>query len=148
MVTPSGKLELIDLSRLRDWPIGYDLSRLSTMLRLRLALADEQEDWFPESLARCYCEPVANIDAQIEPESSLCPAAVYCDQAFRGFLETVDSEHRPRLEFGYRLGVLWDLVKVISYIDISPFKRVWATLECLRLKRRLEADLSKVTNAP
>jgi hypothetical protein len=132
---------LIDLARLGPWHIGYDLSRLALMLRLRLLNVIGQQDWLPEGLEQWLSESPASTDENISPDSQLCPEAAYCDQQFRLYLGELDSEYRDNVAYGYKLGTLWDLIKVISYQDISPYKRVWALIECWKLKKRLAADL-------
>lgn len=134
----------IDLARLGSWPIGYDLSRLALMLRLRLTDSSGNQDWLHDSLERWYSEPVALIDQQIDVESALCPEAVYCDQQFRTFLQESPESYRDLLAFGYKLGTLWDLIKIVSYQDISPFKRVWTFLESWRLMHTLASCKRKL----
>jgi hypothetical protein len=137
MVLPDGTPRLIDLSRLGPWPVGYDLARLSLMLRLRLMGARGQQDWLPDYLSAWYGEPVASVENTSHAGTPLCPEAAYCDQQFGEFLASVPAAHAGHLAVSYKLGTLWDLLKVISYQDISPFKKVWAALECWRLKSEL-----------
>jgi hypothetical protein len=125
---------LIDLSRLGPWPVGYDLSRLALSLRLRLTDADGRRDWLPQNLKTWLLEPAAEIDKIRDPVGSVCSEAVYCEQQFRLFLEGLPGEFRETLARGFHLGSLWDLIKFVSYQDISPFKKMWALLECWRLK--------------
>lgn len=129
---------LIDLARFGSWPIGYDLSRLALMIRLRIVDASGHSDWFPESFEKICCESVALIDGPVDINAALCPEAVYCDQSFYQYLDTVPARFRGLLSYGYKLGTLWDLIKIISYQDISPFKRMWALLETWELKNRLD----------
>src|SRR5205085_1056614 len=76
---------LIDLSRLKHWPVGYDLARLSLMLRLRLVDVDRHEDWLPDKLDRWQSEPIAYLDQPQDPKKSLCPESAFCDQQFYHF---------------------------------------------------------------
>jgi hypothetical protein len=137
MVLPDGTPRLIDLARLGSWPVGYDLARLSLMLRLRLMGTRAHQDWLPDHLGAWYGEPVATVDGISHAGTPLCPEAAYCDQQFGEFLASAPAAHAGHLAVSYKLGTLWDLLKVISYQDISPFKKVWAALECWRLKSEL-----------
>jgi hypothetical protein len=139
MVLADGTSRLIDLSRLGSWPIGYDLARLSLMLRLRLMSSRGQQDWLPDDLAAWCGEPVASVEETVHRGTPLCPEAAYCDQEYRKFLLS-QADHVSQLVLSYKLGTLWDLIKVISYQDISPVKKVWAALECWRLKYEILAS--------
>lgn len=142
IVAKDGSPILIDLARLGIWPVGYDLSRLSLMLRLRLVDWKGSDDWFHFGLPKWIAEPTGLF----EPVSSdaICMASVYCDQRFGEFTSGLDESLRLVVEYGYRLGTLWDLLKVISYQDASPYKRMWAMIEAWRLKIRLEEDLELI----
>jgi hypothetical protein len=129
---------LIDLSRLGRWPIGYDLSRLSLMLRLRLLDADGHRDWLPDGLRQWSQESVARLDRDSASNHYLCPEGQYCDDQYRLFLKDVGEPYNNTLALSYKLGTMWDLMKVISYQDMSPYKRVWAFIECWKLKGNLE----------
>jgi hypothetical protein len=117
---------------------GYDLARLALTLRLRLVDRAEQQDWLPFGLTDWLEEHVADIAADSEP-SGTCPAAMLCDERFRKFVERAPERDREILRHGYRLGSMWDLVKVVSYQDASQFKRLWALLELDRLATALGA---------
>jgi hypothetical protein len=132
---------LIDLSRLGQWPIGYDLARLALMLRLRLMSAHIHEDWFPDSLATWSSESVCRLDRDSDSNDIRCLEAQYCDSQFQRSLEVLDVENQRMIQYGYRLGTLWDLIKIGSYQDISPFKRVWAFIEAWKLKTTLERHM-------
>lgn len=131
---------LIDLSRLGPWHVGYDLSRLALILRLRLLDAIGQKDWMPERLEKWISESLVCIDKEIIPDSKSCPEGVYCDQQFRLYLSDLAPKQKDNIAYGYKLGTLWDLIKVISYHDISPYKRIWALVECWRLKNVLTSE--------
>lgn len=143
LVRRSQKVEavLIDLARLGPWHVGYDLSRLALILRLRLLDVAGQKDWMPEGLERWVEESLVCIDEEIAPDSKSCPEGVYCDQQFRRYLGDLPPEHRDDIAYGYKLGTLWDLIKVVSYHDISPYKRIWALIECWKLKNTLTSEL-------
>jgi hypothetical protein len=78
------------------------------------------------------------IDKRADIESASCPQAVYCDQAFRDVMLAHPTRERKILARGYTLGTLWDLIKILSYFDLSPFKKAWAMLACWRLAKRLQ----------
>jgi hypothetical protein len=134
IVGSGSDFSLIDLSRLGPWPIGYDMCRLGTMLRLRLMSSKERDDWFPDHLHEWTEE--LTLQTRIPPESSLCPEGAYCDRAFLTFAET--THNTAELMDVYNAERIWDLYKVISYQDISPFKRIWALLYCWRLLQELK----------
>lgn len=140
LIRSDGAPILIDLSRLGPWPIGYDLSRLALMLRLRLIGSAGHQDWLPDYLKQWYDHSVAFVDLDIDPKSSLCPPGAYCDQQFRNFVLKAPTEHQPLLTRVYKIGTMWDLIKVVSYQDVSPYKKIWSLLECWRLGRALTAE--------
>jgi hypothetical protein len=136
---------LIDLSRLGQWPIGYDLCRLALMLRLRLMDAHKQADWLPDGLVRWAGEPVAYLNGDEKSHPVLCLEAKYCDFQFKKFLEGVTNpENKKLMAYGYKLGTLWDLIKIVSYQDVSVFKRVWAFIEAWKLKRTLTHEIENL----
>jgi aminoglycoside phosphotransferase (APT) family kinase protein len=136
LITSSEDIVLIDLARFEDWPPGYDLSRLALLLRLRLIDRTGHEDWLPYRLSNWQAEHVARFRL---PSHTLCEEARVCDIAFREFVAGARAADRGRLEHGYQLGSLWDLVKVVSYQDASQFKRLWALFELDDLGRLLGA---------
>lgn len=137
---------LIDLSRLGQWPIGYDLSRLALLLRLRLIEVNQHADWLPNGLRNWAVESVARFDRDITSNGVICPEAQYCDDQFRQFTESLSKEYQGDFIYSYELGTLWDLIKVVSYQDISPYKRVWAFIETWKLKQRLSIEHRNLTN--
>ena len=135
---------LIDLSRLGPWPVGYDLSRLALMLRLRLMSSINHADWFPDHLILWTDESVARLDRDIT-DSPFCFEAQYCESQYRRFItEQNDSQIQKILVYSYKLGTLWDLIKIGSYQDASAFKRVWAFIEGWKLIRTLEIHSAPV----
>ncbi|MCK6682739.1 MAG: aminoglycoside phosphotransferase family protein [Thermoanaerobaculia bacterium] len=126
-----GTIAFIDPARLREWPLGYDVARCSTQLRLRLLGADSGEDCFADSL-RDWCrwpQPAAGAAAP----AGLCPESEYCDEQFEAFCLAHEPESRQRLLFGYWAAACWDLLKVMSYGDASVFKRLWAMVWAHRI---------------
>lgn len=137
LVPAVGKVLLIDLARRGRWPVGYDISRLATMLRIRLTGATRGGDWIENRLSDWFSDEFASVDRDVHAPSGLCPAADYCDQMFRIYLQSRAPTQRDHIIRGYKLAALWDLIKVISYADLSPFKRLWAFGSCWRLARNL-----------
>jgi hypothetical protein len=133
----SGSPVLIDLSRLGHWPIGYDLSRLSLMLRLRLVDTQGCRDWLPDRIGTWLSEAVACLKQEHSSAEALCPESLYCDEQFDYFVQSTSKKQRELMVLAYHLGTLWDLLKIISYQDVSPYKRVWGMLEVWRMGSRL-----------
>jgi hypothetical protein len=46
------------------------------------------------------------------------------------------DNHEPMI-LGARMGALFDLVRIISYADLSPFKRLWASISFWHLADQL-----------
>lgn len=134
LVPSADKVVLIDFSRVGRWPVGYDISRLSTMLRIRLTDSANHVDWAQNRVNGWATQTFASVGPEvIEEREAQCPAAAYCDTQFRSFIESCPVDERNQLVRGYKLGTLWDLLKVLSYSDLSPFKRLWAFIVCWRL---------------
>lgn len=144
MLSKDGSPVLIDLARLGHWPVGYDLSRLSVMLRLRLVDWGDLRDWLHFGLRDWLSEETGALEAMDDDAEPICMESIYCDQRFGGFLLELPEDQRSIVRYGYGLGTLWDLLKVISYQDVSPYKRMWAMIEAWRLKRRLEKNLAEL----
>jgi hypothetical protein len=137
IVDAPGRGAFIDLARLGLWPAGYDLCRLATMFRLRLTCSKLGRDWIVNELSAWCQDQFCQIDADVQADQSRCPPATYCDQAFRQFVVSRPEAERRSLERGYLFGTLWDLLKVLSYGDLAPCKRVWALVVCGQLMIRL-----------
>lgn len=138
LVPTAERVVLIDLARLGRWPVGYDLSRLATILRVRLIDHENHRDWIVNRISMWLKDSFCQLEDEIEPSESACPPAMYCDQAFRRFVLTRADEERPVLMRGYMLGTIWDLFKILSYGDLSPYKRVWVLIEAWQLAVRLK----------
>jgi hypothetical protein len=145
---PKGDAVLIDLARLGHWHIGYDLSRLALMLRLRLIDTEGQRDWLPQQLVNWVGESIAAVDQAPDIDGQLCPEAAYCDYQFQAHLQTLPLDLQRKLAYGYRLGTLWDLIKVISYQDLSPYKRIWALIEAWKLMKVLSRYSARDSRNP
>ncbi len=137
LVPTPGKVVLIDFSRLGTWPVGYDIGRLAIMLRIRLTDHVHNQDWIENRLKVWATDRFGQVDLEQNPDNSVCPSATYVEQRFRSFLDMRPVEERVILVRGYQMGILWDLIKVLSYGDLSPFKRIWAMIECWRLVQEL-----------
>ena len=135
MVLPTGFV-LIDFSRLGTWPVGYDLCRMATMLRLRLTDAQGQCDWVENGLVKWCQQPFCRLTTT-DNSLTICEYAEYCDQKFAEFAQT-KQDKEVHLRRGYLIGTLFDLIKVLSYSDLSVYKRLWALIACHELKTELD----------
>jgi hypothetical protein len=129
---------LIDVARLARWPVGYDLSRLAIQLRSFLPDHEGGSDFFADGLPEWLSQTVAAVGQarRLEAAGGVCPLADACDEAF----EIAANEYGMRsddVRYAYSVGTLWDLIKIVSYGNLSVFKRTWALLECWRLVKRL-----------
>ena len=136
LIPPQGNVVLIDLARLGRWPIGYDIGRLAVMLRMRMTDHHRSRDWV-ENRLKVWCSEEFCAVGGSDVDSSVCPWAMHCDQEFGALLLDRNVEEREAVLRGYQLGTLWDLIKVLSYGDLSPFKRLWALVAAWRLAIRL-----------
>lgn len=126
---------LIDFSRLGRWPVGYDIARLATQLRVRLIDGVSGRDWI-----------VNNIESWLE-FSFGCPSKVdttydgpdvysrLCDHSMNEVIQRNSLEDLSKILLGYQLGTLWDLTKVLSYTDLSPYKRLYALISMTKVLR-------------
>lgn len=133
MLTKKRDVVLIDLSRLGPWPMGYDLARLAMSLRLRLLGCGHRSDWVANGLIDWHRHPVADLESGAGSGSEVCPWAL-CDSKYLEFLTSDDrSKLRGAAVRGYQIASMWDLVKVLSYQNVSEFKRIWAMIQFWRL---------------
>lgn len=141
-----GDIALIDMSRLGQWPIGYDVGRLSVLCRIRLTDHEQGRDWVVNAFGRW----IEGSFCSVTPgplDADACPAAAWCDNAFANYLSSQEGELQPTLEKGYLIGCLWDLVKVVSYGDLSPYKRLWALAAVWDVAGRLEGKSGHLANS-
>lgn len=130
---------LVDVARLDRWPCGYDISRLAIQLRVRLPNHARAADHFSGHIGEWLRQTVAGVGIakrSLPSADGVCAAADFCDAAF----EAAVTGYGARAEWlrrAYAIGTMWDLIKVVSYIDLSVFKRLWALLEMWRLGVRL-----------
>jgi len=123
VLTATGQLRLIDIARVGVWPIGYDMSRATVQARLRLLDHVAYADFMPERLPAWMNGFVADGDI-----------AALADEFVVAFKQViVGSEYERELALAFDVGTTWDLLKIASYGDISPLKRVWAMLSATRL---------------
>lgn len=137
MVGAGDQITFIDLARLGHWPIGYDLSRLAIQLRIRLVDQAQRLDWFEDRLGLWCDEWLWAPNIPRAPASSLCPPAVLCDVAMYDLIQTSEPAVKNSLMVGTRVGALYDLLRILSYSDLSPFKRLWAAINCFEQAERL-----------
>ena len=67
----------------------------------------------------------------------MCPPAVVCDVAMHDFIQAKEPAEQESLMVGTRVGALYDLLRILSYSDLSPFKRLWAAINCVEQAERL-----------
>jgi hypothetical protein len=137
LIPAPGKVVLIDFARLGRWPVGYDIARLATMLRIRLTDQTTHLDWVENRIRAWASEPFCSTGGAVDPARSVCPWAAYCDQVFLDSIKSRQPDQQQTLLRDYRLGTLWDLIKVLSYADLSIFKRLWALVGCWQLSECL-----------
>ena len=119
----------IDLARVDNWPAGYDLCRLAIQLRIRMVDRKRGADWIVNRLATWCSEPFLTLDTAMNWEKSQCIPASRCEQALLQWITSKGTDPDVFIE-GARIGALYDLLRVMSYVDLSPFKRLWACRAC------------------
>jgi hypothetical protein len=97
----------------------------------------QDRDWFEHRLGVWLEEKFAEPFPTASNAASNCSSALSCDEQFGQFISTRTPSERNTIIRGYRLGILWDLIKVLSYTDISPSKRLWALIEVWRIRETL-----------
>lgn len=134
LVSGRHEITMIDLARLREWPVGYDLSRLSALLRLRLTDRVQGRDWIVCNLNQWLDDEFAAFKSKVG--TAWCKPSAKCDKAFMKYAST----HKMRIHLmrGYSLSTIWDLLKALSYADLSHFKRIWVLVEIWRLANKVE----------
>jgi len=126
ILNDAGSITFIDLARLDHWPVGYDLMRLCIQLRIRNTGNKKRADWVKNDIAVWCTEPLFSPD-QSRDFASLCPPAAYCESKL---FEWINKQPNAEcLIHGVRLCATKDLIRIISYTDLPPFKRLWASLE-------------------
>jgi hypothetical protein len=143
MIDEDGVPVLIDFQRLGWWPLGYDLARLAGLLRIRLTDVSDQTDWLPLLFPR-WCEESMDSATKLIRPASICPESNLCEEGFLAYTRELSPGERAEVEYGYYLGSLWDLLKIMSYQDISVFKREWAFVLAWRLIERLRRDRAMI----
>ena len=86
---------------------------------------DNYLSWFESTFAK--------LDVTADISQSQCPPAAYCERMYAKFVDDTPVATAKRLRNAYVLATTWDLMKVVSYRNISVFKRVWAASTCLKL---------------
>jgi hypothetical protein len=121
------QVTFIDLARLDHWPVGYDLCRLVIQLRIRFIDQSRGRDWLQNNLSRWREEPLFALDGTADPSCSLCPPAALCEQQLYSWM--AQQRDAEILINGARFCAVLDLIRIISYADLSPYKRLLAALE-------------------
>jgi hypothetical protein len=135
MIDVDGVPVLIDFQRLGRWPIGYDMARLSGLLRVRVTDSKLKDDHLPFRLRYWHEGWVRALDGDYS--ASLCSEADYCEQQFYSYCAKLPEPDRDGVRYGFYLGALWDMLKIASYQDLSSFKRTWAFSMAWSLARKL-----------
>jgi hypothetical protein len=143
MIDSDGVPVLIDFQRLGRWPLGYDLARLSGLLRIRVTDAASKEDWLPFKL-RSWVKDSEGIGLEANGRVSICSEAHFCEAEFLRYISGLPVKQQTRVRYGFYLGALWDLLKICSYQDISVFKRAWALSMAWRLSRNLRLSRTEM----
>jgi hypothetical protein len=132
MVTDS-VVQLIDFARVDLWPVGYDISRLELQTGVRVLDVASGADMFAENMKEW--EDLWR-DAESMPaakDRSTTPGA------FRAMLRMTGRWRQEMVAVCERNGIkretfektwnfarCYDLLRMCSYQDVSPFKRLWA----------------------
>jgi hypothetical protein len=130
VIHTGGRQLLIDIARVGVWPTGYDMSRAAIQARLRLLDHTGHADYMPERLPLWFDKNLPATD-----HGNL--VAEQFDSAFDAVAQ--NSKYCEALRLSYCVGTLWDLLKIASYGDVSPFKRVWAMVTAANLVNQLAA---------
>jgi hypothetical protein len=143
MLDAEGEPVLIDNQRLRRWPLGYDMARLAGLLRIRLTDVRDRSDWLPFHFAS-WCEKSLEEVKESSVVDPICPEAAFCENEFFSYVAELPPQAAAIVAYSYRLGSLWDLIKIISYQDVSPMKRAYALARCWLLAKRVRDDRAKL----
>ncbi len=129
-------VRFIDFARFRVWPAFYDLWRLRLQLALRLLDSpDEMQDLFPERMVlwdrawrgdglvvnECSSASTAGFQSFLTIQSELLVA-------LQKLHNGASQEDRDNFVLAERTIIIFDLIKMISYVDASPFKQLWFLL--------------------
>lgn len=135
VLVSEGQLRFIDLARFGKWPIGYDISRLATHARIHLPWQEGDRDWIQHDLKAWTKEEFAVLDRS--SARGVCEWAVKADEVFRVFLEKRPEREHEELRRLYQFCALSDLMRILSYANLSHFKRIWTAVAIWQLGSRL-----------
>ena len=130
------QLKFIDFGRIGQLAVGYDISRLATQARVFFTDRHGYSDWISNGLRSWVQDEFAAFNATIGSQG--CPWATQCDLAYQRFIETRPTADRRKLQQIYEAATLSDLLRILSYQNISAFKRIWAAVACWQLGNRLD----------
>ncbi|WP_156346260.1 hypothetical protein [Verrucomicrobium spinosum] len=105
-------------------------------LKLRLVDRAESSEWVRNNLGVWTRERLFQVGAEGEWKSMLCPAASFFEHAMTNWIR--NEPNAESIMLGLRISALMDLLRIISYADLSPFKRLWAAIDCGFLIEELE----------
>lgn len=123
LVQKDGSIRLIDLARFRVWPIFYDVARLELQLMRRLFDERNYGDWFPDRLVawmKFWRSKTATNETH--PCNSPCKDILATLKSVR---KRIADEDRHTPDKVYELCQLFDILKMMSYQDMSIHKRFW-----------------------
>ena len=131
LVGKDGRLSLIDFARFEFWPAGYDLIRFELQLILRTLSAFDEGDSFPDDfvawwrLWTSFREPKKALSFDSARKDMAVVAALL--DVIRLSRENVWAAVGWNIDVGLRATNLvrcYDAIKMCSYQDASPFKRL------------------------
>jgi hypothetical protein len=135
ILVANDQLTFIDVARFRPWPVGYDISRLATQMRVTLPDHEDNQDWVLNRLDVWSRDSFGGIPSHA---SEGCTWAQHCDDAFLRFVETRSPSEHKSLKRLYMFSTLSDLLRILTYDTLSHFKRLWASVACCQLGRTLK----------
>ena len=131
----AGQITFIDLARLDQWPVGYDLCRLAIQLRIRLVDRSCGVEWVQNNLPTWGAELVFDLGNTDTARARRCPPAALCEQQLGQWI--AKHSNSGSVLAGINLCIAMDLVRIISYADLAPFKRLWAAINLARVYESL-----------
>lgn len=124
------KPALIDFARFGFWPIGYDLTRFELQLFLRLTGAVDRKDHFPNQL-KVWLSLWGEVrDGQVnakykgEKDLQITRRVLAAIEPVTTKVGQMLEEHGADPRQVFALMRCFDAIKICSYQDASPFKRL------------------------
>ncbi|MBQ0960703.1 hypothetical protein KAK06_17240 [Ideonella sp. 4Y11] len=156
MVCPSGggaQIKFIDSARFGNWPAFYDITRLRLNLAIRmLDPAKSQMEFMPDRVwkwEQAWTSRTSSADRISKPDKYLSRYNTFQDVILK-IIANVKREEPQIKDFDLTilLNECFDLIKMIGYVDISPFRRLWLFYRLIdsfqNIKRRRTGRRMKV----